>query len=46
MVIASKARSSPIPLSLVRVCGGLRGIGPPLADEALARRSFRAVREG
>jgi hypothetical protein len=24
----------------------LRGIGPPLADEALARRSFRALREG
>jgi len=26
--------------------GALRGIGPPLAEEALARRSFRAMREG
>jgi len=46
MVIASKARSGPIPLSLFRVWGGLRGTGPALADEALARRSFRAMREG
>jgi len=46
MVIASKARSSPIPLSLFRVWGGLRGIGPALAEEALGRIGLSRVARG
>ena len=45
MVIASKARSSPIPLPLVRVCG-LRGTGPPLADEAQGEEKLSRVARG
>jgi len=44
LVIASKACCGPIPLRWAY--GGLRGIGPALAEEALRRIGFRAVREG
>ena len=44
LVIASKACSGPIPLRWAY--GALRGIGPALAEEALGRISFRALREG
>jgi hypothetical protein len=44
LVIASKARSGPIPLRLAYLA--LRGIGPALAEEALGSRGFRAVRDG
>jgi hypothetical protein len=44
LLFASKARCGPIPLRLAY--GALRGNGPVLAEEALARIGFRAVREG
>jgi len=31
---------------LRRFLGGLRGVGPSFAEEALGRMSFRAVRDG
>ena len=43
-LIASSACSGPIPLRCDFL--GLRGIGPALAEEALGRMGFRAVREG
>ena len=44
LVIAFNARCGPIPLRWAY--GMLRGIGPALAEEALGRRGFRALREG
>ena len=43
-MFASKACSGPIPLRWA-YCG-LRGTGSALAEEALGRMGFRAVREG
>jgi hypothetical protein len=43
-VFASKARYGPIPLRWAY--GALRGNGPTLAEEAMGRRGFCALREG
>ena len=45
-MIASKARFGLIPLRYGFWWAGLRGIRPPLAEEARRRIGFRAVREG
>ena len=45
-VFASKARYGPTPLRYGFWWAGLRGIRPLRAEEALGRRSFRALRWG